>query len=342
MIITKTPFRMSFFGGGTDFKPFFQENGGAVISSTFDKYCYVTVRHLPPFFDYSTQVSYSRLESVKRVEDLEHPLVREAMKFLDMHELRIAYDADLPAGTGLGTSSAFAVGLLSAFHALKGQYASKRQLADEAIYVERSLCKESGGLQDQIAAAFGGLNRIDFDANGYTVKPLVIGQERKSQLCENMLLFFTGRTRRSFHISKAQEETASNADDRLFKTLELVDDAERILVSKNEDLSSFGKLLHEAWMLKREFHSGVTTHDIDAWYDAARSAGALGGKLLGAGGGGFLLLYAEKEHHEKICSVLSELVEVPFKFETEGTSVLYFDPEDWELTEHARNCRKDV
>lgn len=329
---------MSFFGGGTDFETFFRENGGSVISATFDKYCYVTVRHLPPFFDYSTQIAYSRIESVKDVDSLKHPLVREAMKFLDMHELRIAYDADLPAGTGLGTSSAFAVGLLSAFHALKGQYASKKQLADEAIHVERVLCNESGGFQDQIAASFGGLNRIDFNEDGYSVKPLVIGASRKAELCDNLLLFFTGRTRRSFEVSGAQEKTAAEGNERLFKTLDLVNEAERILLTKNEPLSSFGSLLHEAWMLKRNFHSGISTNEIDELYSHALKAGALGGKLLGAGGGGFLLLYVEKEFQEMVRSSLSELIEVPFTFENEGTSVLYFDPEDWEFSV-SHSCR---
>ena len=337
MIITKTPFRMSFFGGGTDFEPFFCKHGGAVISTTFDKYCYVTVRHLPPFFDYSTQVSYSRMESVKDVSEIEHPLVREAMGFLDMHELRISYDADLPAGTGLGTSSAFAVGLLSAFHALKGQYASKRQLADEAIRLERVLCAESGGLQDQIAASFGGLNRIDFGPEGYSVRPIVLDKERKRELRSNLMLFFTGATRRSFEVSRAQEETAATEDFRLLRTLELVDEAERALVSRDRPLSDFGELLHEAWELKRGFHPGVSTDGVDEAYSAARKAGALGGKLLGAGGGGFLLVYAEEAARPAVREALSALVEVPFEFEEEGTSVLYFDPEDWVPGDHGCN-----
>ena len=195
MIITKTPFRMSFFGGGTDFPGFYEQHGGAVISSTFDKYCYVTVRHLPRFFEYTTQLVYAKMEFVSSSEEIEHPAIREAMKLLDMHELRIAYDADLPARSGLGTSSSFAVGLLNAFYALKGKYVDKQKLADQAIYLERTLCNESGGVQDQIAAAFGGLNRINFDAEGYTVEPIIISPERKKQLNDNLLLFFTGFSR---------------------------------------------------------------------------------------------------------------------------------------------------
>lgn len=195
MIITRTPFRMSFFGGGTDMPEFFKEHGGAVLSTSFDKYCYVNVRHLPRFFDYSTELSYSKLERVTRIEDIEHPAVREAMKFLDMHELRLTYEADLPARSGLGTSSSFAVGMLNAFYALKGKYADKKRLADEAIYLERELCHEAGGWQDQIAASYGGLNVIRFDADGYRVSPVIVSAERKRALNENLMLFFTGFSR---------------------------------------------------------------------------------------------------------------------------------------------------
>lgn len=190
MIITKTPFRMSFFGGGTDMESFFKENGGSVLSTTFDKYCYVNVRHLPRFFDYSTELSYSKIERVTDVNDIEHPAIRNAMKMLDMHELRLTYEADLPARSGLGTSSSFAVGMLNAFYALKGKCASKKQLADEAIYLERVLCNEAGGWQDQIATSFGGFNRIDFNVDGYAVRPIIISPERKRQLNNNLMLFF--------------------------------------------------------------------------------------------------------------------------------------------------------
>ena len=184
MVITQTPFRMSFFGGGTDFPGFYNEHGGSVISTTFDKYCYVTVRHLPRFFDYSNQITYNIIENANTIEDIQHPAVREAMKYLDMHELRLVYEADLPARSGLGTSSSFAVGMLNAFYALKGKYVDKRKLADDAIYLERVLCNESGGVQDQIAAAFGGFNKITFSADGYMVSPVVISQERKKLLNE--------------------------------------------------------------------------------------------------------------------------------------------------------------
>ena len=203
MIITKTPFRMSFFGGGTDMEEYFKANGGAVLSTTFDKYCYVNVRHLPRFFDYSTELTYSRTERVSDVEDIEHPAIRNAMKMLNMHEIRLTYEADLPARSGLGTSSSFAVGMLNAFYALKGKYADKKKLADEAIYLERVLCRETGGWQDQIAAAYGGFNKINFGPEGYDVLPLIISPERKKQLNNNLLMFFTGFTRFSSDVQKA-------------------------------------------------------------------------------------------------------------------------------------------
>ena len=210
MIITKTPFRMSFFGGGTDIEDYFKENGGAVLSTTFDKYCYVNVRHLPRFFDYSSELTYSKMERVKDTDDIKHPAIREAMKFLDMQEIRLTYEADLPARSGLGTSSSFAVGMLNAFYALKGKYADKKKLADEAIYLERVLCNEAGGWQDQIAASFGGFNRINFNTDGtYDVLPVIISPERKQHLNNNLMMFFTGFTRFSSEVQKANNVSGS-------------------------------------------------------------------------------------------------------------------------------------
>ena len=250
MIITQTPFRMSFFGGGTDFPDFYKEHGGAVISTTFDKYCYVNVRHLPRFFDYSTELSYSKIERVTDVNDINHPAIREAMKYLDMQEIRLTYEADLPARSGLGTSSSFAVGMLNAFYALKGKYADKRKLADDAIYLERVLCNESGGVQDQIAAAFGGLNRINFNADGYEVNPVIISPERKQQLNQNLMLFFTGFSRFSSDIQQTTEKALVDKQKQLLEMLSLVDDAEKVLTSKT-DLNEFGRLLDYTWKLKR-------------------------------------------------------------------------------------------
>lgn len=333
MIITKTPFRMSFFGGGTDMPTFFNEHGGAVISTTFDKYCYVNVRHLPPFFDYTTELVYSKIERIfGNLDEMEHPLVRNTMRYLDMHELRISYEADLPARTGLGTSSSFAVGMLNAFYALKGKYADKRKLADEAIYIERELCKESGGWQDQIAASFGGFNRINFNSNGYEVQKIIISPERKKALNDNLLLFFTGFTRFS---SDIQASTASSIKDKttqLKEMLSLVDEAQKILTDGNSDLDDFGRLLDHTWQLKRQTGSKITSGSIDELYDKAIKAGALGGKLLGAGGGGFLVFYVQPEKREKVLKAMKKLLYVPFEFENGGTRVVYYTPEPFNVT----------
>ena len=327
MIITKTPFRMSFFGGGTDMPAFFNEHGGAVLSTTFDKYCYVTVRHLPPFFDYTSELVYSRIEQVDSIEKIEHPLVRNCIKFLDMHELRVNYESDLPARTGLGTSSSFAVGLLNAFYALKGKHASKKQLADEAIYVERELCKESGGWQDQIAAAFGGFNRIDFKDNGYEVSPVIISPERKQRLNENLLLFFTGFSRFSSEIQKSTEAAIKDKTAQLKEMLALVNEAQEVLVNDKSDLDDFGRLLDTTWRLKRQTGAKISTGSIDELYEKGIKAGALGGKLLGAGGGGFLVFYVQPEKRQAVLAAMRDLLHVPFAFENGGTQVLYYAPE---------------
>ena len=329
MIITQTPFRMSFFGGGTDFPGFYREHGGAVLSTTFDKYCYVNVRHLPRFFDYTTELSYAKTERVTDVESIEHPAIREAMKMLDMHEIRLTYEADLPARSGLGTSSSFAVGMLNAFYALKGKYADKRKLADDAIYLERVLCKESGGIQDQIAASFGGFNKISFNADGYTVSPVIISPERKLRLNDNLMLFFTGFSRFSSDIQVEAEKSLKSKEAQLLEMLQLVDEAEQVLSSKT-DLTEFGKLLDYTWKLKRGITSKVSTDSIDAIYDKAIKAGATGGKLLGAGGGGFLLFYVEADKQKNVHEALEDLLYVPFEFETAGTQVIHYTPESYE------------
>lgn len=329
MIITQTPFRMSFFGGGTDFPDFYKEHGGAVISTTFDKYCYVNVRHLPRFFDYSTELSYSRIERVTDVEQINHPAIREAMKFLDMHEIRLTYEADLPARSGLGTSSSFAVGMLNAFYSLKGKYADKRKLADDAIYLERTLCNESGGIQDQIAASFGGLNRICFNAEGYEVNPVIISPDRKQQLNKNLLLFFTGFSRFSSDIQQTTQKALADKKKQLLEMLSLVDEAERVLTSRG-DLNEFGRLLDYTWRLKRGISRGISTDSIDGLYAKGMEAGALGGKLLGAGGGGFLLFYVEEDKQGAVHKAMEELLYVPFKFENSGTRVIHYTPEMYE------------
>lgn len=329
MIITKTPFRMSFFGGGTDMENYFKENSGAVLSTTFDKYCYVNVRHLPRFFDYSTELSYAKTERVKNIEDIQHPAIRNAMKMLDMHEIRLTYEADLPARSGLGTSSSFAVGMLNAFYALKGKYADKKKLADEAIYLERVLCNEAGGWQDQIAASFGGFNRINFNADGYEVLPVIISPERKNQLNDNLMMFFTGFTRFSSDIQKANAVGQKDKISQLREMYQLVDEAERVLTDKTADLDEFGRLLDHTWKLKRQTGAAVSTNSIDELYKKGIEAGAIGGKLLGAGGGGFLVFYVRPEKQDAVKLAMHNLMHIPFEFEEGGTRVIHYTPETY-------------
>lgn len=331
MIITKTPFRMSFFGGGTDMESFFKEYGGAVLSTTFDKYCYVNVRHLPRFFEWKNELSYSKTERAVNVDDIEHPAIRNAMKMLDMHEIRLMYEADLPARSGLGTSSSFAVGMLNAFYCLKGKYADKKKLADEAIYLERELCQETGGWQDQIAAAFGGMNRIEFNKDGtYDVRPIIIHPDRKKKLNDNLLMFFTGFTRFSSDMQKANKAGYEEKIKQLQEMYGLVGDAEAVLEDKHSDLDDFGRLLDKTWRLKRQTGRAISTDYIDSLYEKGLSSGALGGKLLGAGGGGFILFYVAPEKKEAVMNAMKDMLYVPFKFEDGGTQVVHYAPESYE------------
>ena len=312
-------------------KEFFNEHGGAVLSTTFDKYCYVNVRHLPRFFDYSTEITYSKTERVSNIDDIQHPAIRNAMKMLDMHELRLSYEADLPARSGLGTSSSFAVGMLNAFYALKGKYADKKKLADEAIYLERVLCQEAGGWQDQIAASFGGFNRIDFNENGYEVYPVIISPERKKRLNANLLMFFTGFTRFSSDVQKANSSGGSKDKNAMLREMySLVGEAEKVLTEKTAELDDFGRLLDYTWKLKRQTGSAVSTNSIDDLYSRGIEAGALGGKLLGAGGGGFLIFYVQPEYQENVKKAMSDLLYIPFEFENGGTRVIHYTPESYE------------
>lgn len=327
MIIAQAPFRMSFFGGGTDFPAFFNEHGGKCLSTTIDKYCYVNVKHLPPFFDYRNDITYSKKEQTKSVNEIEHPAIREAMKFLDMHDLVITYDADLPARSGLGTSSSFAVALLMAFYALKGKYADKKKLAEEAIYLERKLCGESGGLQDQIAASYGGMNTISFANNSFEVNPIVISPERKERLNDNLMLFFSGFSHLSFTIQAQHEKAIKTKERELLEMLTLADEGEKILT--NGDLDDFGRMLDQTWFLKRGVNAAVSTDAIDSIYDTAKKAGALGGKLLGAGGGGFLVFYVQPEKQEAVRRALKGFKEIPFRFETGGARILYYAAESY-------------
>ena len=331
MIISRTPFRISFFGGGTDYREFYEEYGGSVLSTTFDKYCYVTARHLPRFFDYKYQINYSRIERVVDLDNILHPAVRETLKYMDMREMFVGYDADLPARSGLGSSSSFVVGMLNAFYAIKGKYIDKKRLAKEAIHIERVLCDESGGIQDQIAASYGGFNRIDFREDDFSVQSVVMDFERKKNLDDSLMLFFTGFSRISSEIAIEQKKATHNKIKELKEMLSLVDEAERVLTNKKSDLSEFGKILDYSWKLKRGITSKITTNEIDNIYSSAIKAGALGGKLLGAGGGGFIIFYVEKNKQEKVKEALSGLLNVPFNFENEGTKIMYYMPENYTI-----------
>ena len=305
---------------------FFNEHGGAVISTTFDKYCYVNVRHLPPFMPYLSELVYSKFERVNNIDEIVHPLIRECMRLHDIHEIRLTYEGDLPARTGLGTSSTFAVGMLNAFCALKGKMMSKHQLAEEAIHVERDILQEHGGWQDQVAAAYGGLNRIDFSEGQFKVTPIIIHPDRKKELDDNLMLFYTGVQRFS---SEIQADTFAKPVDKtkqLLEMLALVDEAQAILTDKNSSLNEFGMLLDYTWKLKRGTGNKVSNNSIDYLYDRGIKAGALGGKLLGAGGGGFLLFYVEKDKQESVLKALDDLMHVPFQFESEGSTVIHYNP----------------
>lgn len=322
MFTTRTPFRMSFLGGGTDFPAYFNEYGGCVLSATFNKYSYVTVRELPALFDYKNQFTYSKIERFNSPDELEHPLVREALKYIGTDRVQIAYDADLPARSGIGSSSSFAVGLLNELHLLKGEKLSKMELAKEAIYLERVLCNEAGGVQDQLAVAFGGLNKITFDADGYKILPVDISHNNKKQFNNNLLLVFTGFSHFSGEVAVAQQNNIPHKISELNEMKSLVSEGEKILVSGNS-LDDFGRLLDYTWKLKRTLSDRISTNEIDELYESAKKAGALGGKILGAGSGGFMLLYVPEEKRENVKKIFEPSRIIPFEFEDEGTKLIY-------------------
>jgi D-glycero-alpha-D-manno-heptose-7-phosphate kinase len=330
MIISRTPFRVSFFGGGTDYPDWYREHGGAVLSTTIDKYCYISVRDLPPFFEHKFRLVYSFVENVKEISELAHPAARGVLQHLGVTRgLEIHHDGDLPARSGVGSSSAFTVGLISAVRALDGHHISKDELAHEAIYVEHSVLREPVGAQDQISAAFGGFNHITFRQDGtYQVAPLIMRPERLEALQGHLMLLFTGLSRTAAEIAKTQIENLSRRASELRALTEIVDRAIETLRSQC-DLAEFGRLLDEGWSLKRRLSDRVSTPDIDALYDTAIRAGAIGGKLLGAGGGGFLLLFVRPERRAKIRAALPKLIDVPFRFDTSGSRIVLYQPDGW-------------
>lgn len=322
MFTTRTPFRMSFLGGGTDFPAYFNEYSGCVLSATFNKYSYVTVRNLPALFDYKNQFTYSKIERFNSPDELEHPLVREALKYIDIDRIQIAYDADLPARSGIGSSSSFAVGLLNELHLLKDEKLSKMELAKEAIYLERVLCKEAGGVQDQLAVAFGGLNRIDFTAEGYKINPISISDERKAEFNNNLLLVFTGFSHFSGEVAVTQQTNIPQRITELNEMKSLVYEGEKIL-SSDTSLDEFGRLLDYTWQLKRTLSDRISTSEIDSIYKSAREAGALGGKILGAGSGGFMLLYVNEDKRQQVADLFEPSRIITFEFESDGTKLIY-------------------
>lgn len=327
MVITKTPLRISFFGGGTDYPAWYKENGGAVLSASINKYSYLHVQNLPPFFPYKIKVSWSRIEEVKDVSEIIHPSVREVLRFVGLHNepLTIHYTGDLPARSGMGSSSSFTVGLLHALYGLQSTTPGKQKLAEEAIHVEQNLIKENVGSQDQIAAAFGGFNKIEFFKNNtFTVTPVILPDNRIKEFQKHLLLFFTGFSRTASEIAAEQIKNIPDKIKELHTMRQMVDEAEDILKNGSGDwLGAFGELLHKNWEIKRGLSSKISNGIIDDFYARGLNAGALGGKILGAGGGGFLLIYARPEKQEIIKRALSDLLFVPFEFENYGSQIIY-------------------
>ena len=341
MIISRTPFRISFFGGGTDYPDWYYKHGGAVLATTIDKYCYINCRYLPPFFDHRYCIVYSKVEHCQTVEEIAHPAVREALRYLEIQRgVEIHHDADIPARSGVGSSSAFTVGLLNALYALKGQMVSKHRLATESVHLEQDILKETVGSQDQVLAAYGGLNHIVFHQNGeISVTPITVAAERMKELASHLMLFYTGIKRTASNIA---ESFVTGIDDRrrqLRVMKDLVDESISI-ISGDRDILEFGELLHEAWLAKRSLSASISNADVDALYDAARAAGAMRGKLIGAGGGGFFLLFVPPSKQQTVRETLNTLVHVPFKFDFSGSQIIFCDrEEDYAAEEKARAAR---
>jgi D-glycero-alpha-D-manno-heptose-7-phosphate kinase len=330
MIITRTPLRVSFFGGGTDYPVWYREHGGAVLSTTIDKSCYITCRHLPPFFEYHSRISYSKVENVDQNSAIEHPSVRGCLQFLGIDEgVEIHHVADLPARTGLGTSSAFTVGFLLGLYALREQMRSKLALAQDAINVEQDVLKEAVGSQDQISAAYGGFNRINFHTDGgFDVKQVIAPAARLAELQKHCALFFTGFSRIASEVAKEQIRVTPQKKRELETMRQMVDEAEAIVSSPNRSLDEFGNLLNESWQIKRKLTGNITNAALDEIYEAGRGAGALGGKLLGAGGGGFMLFFVPPERRQELRMRLKNLLCVPFSFSNRGSHVVVHEPEE--------------
>lgn len=330
MIITRTPLRISFFGGGTDYPVWYREHGGAVLATTIDKCCYLTCRRLPPFFEYHSRVSYSKVENVPNNSAIDHPSARGCLQFLGINEgVEIHHVADLPARTGLGTSSAFTVGLLLGLYALQDRMRDKHALALDAIHVEQELLQEAVGAQDQVSAAYGGFNRINFHPDGrIEVNRVLTAPARLAELEQHLALYFTGFSRTASEIAQEQIRMTPNRKQELEALRQLVDEAEAIITSPSRPISEFGRLLDEGWQIKRSLTQKITNAAIDEIYEAGLGAGALGGKLLGAGGGGFMLFFVPPERREALRLRLKKLLRVPFSFSNKGSHVVVYEPEE--------------
>jgi len=328
MIITRTPFRISFFGGGTDYPGWFREYGGAVLATTINKYCYITCRPLPQFFEHKHRIVYSHIENVKHNDEIQHPAVRALLNWSKVTDgLEIHHDGDLPARSGLGSSSSFTVGLLHALQGLNGQMSYKEGLARDAIHVEQNIIGENVGSQDQVSAAFGGFNRIEFHRNdSFDVSPIILLGQRQKELRDHLMLCFTGFSRIASEVAKSKIDNLKSREKELKLMRAMVDEALSILQNTNESIDSFGKLLDVSWQYKRSLSDRVSTPEIDSIYQAAMDAGAIGGKILGAGGGGFLLIFAKPERHAAIRDRLNKLIHVPFDFEDSGSRVVLYQP----------------
>jgi D-glycero-alpha-D-manno-heptose-7-phosphate kinase len=328
VIITRTPFRISFFGGGTDYPAWYQKHGGVVLATSIDKYCYISCRYLPPFFEHKHRIVYSRIENVQSPDEIEHPAVRAILRWAGCERgLEIHHDGDLPARSGLGSSSSFTVGLVHALSALYGKYVSKDELASNAIHIEQNVIKEHVGSQDQISATFGGFNRIEFKRDDtFDVAPIVLAKERLHELQSHLMLCFTGFSRIASEIAKSKIDNFAKRETELKRMKEMVDEGIAIVQSPAAGIEEFGQLLHQCWQYKRSLSDKVSTPQIDDLYTSALDAGAIGGKILGAGGGGFLLLFARPEDQARIRERLKDVVHVPFKFENSGSRVVLYQP----------------
>lgn len=329
MIISKTPFRISFFGGGTDYPAWFEKSQGAVLSTTIDKYCYISIRYLPPFFEHKHRIVYSMVENVKSSEDIKHPVVKALLKYFKIDRgVEIHHDGDLPARSGLGSSSSFTVGMLNSLYALKGRIVSKRQLAKEAIHVERVVLKENVGSQDQIAVAHGGFNRIIFhNDHNFKIEAMTLQKEKIRRLQGHLMLIFTGFSRFASEIAADQIRNTPQKERELNKMRQIVDQAVDVL-NNGRNIVEFGKLLHESWQIKKQLSNRISNPDIDSLYKKALKSGAVGGKLLGAGGGGFMLLFVKPDNRQKVSRALRDFLEVKFNFENEGSQIIYYNPQE--------------